>query len=128
MINTQLSIPFNIHSRENNLSSQIRLEEHRERLTGKCLIVLNVMLKGNEIWSDAAETRCFNENGERVLIGTGVKISSLPRRIKDLKEMGFAEWLHCRDDEDGYRHWFIRPENREKVLMKLLSKATVKAA
>jgi hypothetical protein len=127
-MNTQLTIPFNIHQRENNHSSQSHLEQNRQRLTGKCLIVLNVMLKGNEIWIDSAETRCYNEEGEMVLTGTGVKISSLPRRIKDLKEMGFIEWLHFRDAEDGYRHWFILPENREKVLMKLLSKATVKAA
>lgn len=127
-MNTQLSIPFNIHARENNPGSQSHLERNREGLTGKCLIVLNVMLKGHEIWSDAAETRCYDGEGQMVIPGTGVKISSLPRRIKDLKEMGFSEWLHYRDAEDGYRHWFILPENREKVLMKLLSKATLKAA
>lgn len=92
------------------------------------MIVLKVMIKGNEIWSDVAETKCFNEEGERVLIGTGVKISSFPRRILDLKEMGFREYLSYRDDDDGYRHWFIKSEHREKVLMILLNKATVKAA
>lgn len=123
----QLTIPFNIHQRENNHSSQAHLERNRESLTGKCLIVLNVMLKGNEIWSDAAETRCFDEEGNRVLDGTGVKISSLPRRIKDLKEMGLEEWMSY-EDKEGYRHWFIKPENREKVMMKLLNKGTLKAA
>ncbi len=123
----QLTIPFNIHQRENNHSSQAHLEKNRESLTGKCLIVLNVMLKGNEIWSDAAETRCFDEEGNRVLEGTGVKISSLPRRIKDLKEMGLEEWMSY-EDKEGYRHWFIKPENREKVMMKLLNKGTLKAA
>ncbi len=123
----QLTIPFNIHQRENNHSSQAHLERNRESLTGKCLIVLNVMLKGNDIWSDAAETRCFDEEGNRVLEGTGVKISSLPRRIKDLKEMGLEEWMSY-EDKEGYRHWFIKPENREKVMMKLLNKGTLKAA
>lgn len=123
----QLTIPFNIHQRENNHSSQAHLEKNRESLTGKCLIVLNVMLKGNEIWSDAAETRCFDEDGNRVSEGMGVKISSLPRRIKDLKEMGLEEWMSY-EDKEGYRHWFIKPENREKVMMKLLNKGTLKAA
>lgn len=123
----QLSIPFNIHQRENNEGSQAHLEKNRVALTGKCLIVLNVLLNGLEIWSDAAETRCYNEEGERVVPGTGVKISSLPRRIKDLKEMGFEEWIEY-EDKEGYRHWFIRAENREKLLKKLFDKAKVKAA
>lgn len=123
----QLSIPFNIHQRENNAGSQAHLEKNRVALTGKCLIVLNVMLNGLEIWSDAAETRCFDAEGKRVMEGTGVKISSLPRRIKDLKEMGLTEWLSY-EDKDGYRHWFIKPQNREKVLRKLFDKGTLKAA
>ena len=93
------------------------------------MIVLKVMLKGNEVWSDVAETRCFDEEGNRVLIGTGVKISSFPRRIKDLKDnVGLGQWLEYRDDEDGYRHWFIRKENHDKVREYLFNKATVKAA
>lgn len=120
----QLSIPFNIHQRENNASSQAHLEKNRVALTGKCLIVLNVLLNGLEIWSDAAETRCYNEEGEMVVAGTGVKISSLPRRIKDLKEMGLIEWIE-HEDKEGYRHWFIRKENKENVLGYLFKKATI---
>jgi hypothetical protein len=124
---TELTIPFNIHAIENNPASQQHLEKNRRNLTGKCLLVLNIMLNGHEVWSDAAETRCYDENGNKVTAGVGVKISSLPRRILDLKQMGLHQWI-SESYKDGYKHWFIKPEHREQVLMKLFNKGSLNAA
>ncbi len=63
-----------LHSRENNSHSQAILEENYERLNAKCQLTLDLLRKGVRLTVRSA------------LLDYG--ISSLPRRILDLKEKG----------------------------------------
>lgn len=78
-----------VHRLENNSRSQIYLDEKRQHFTKKCQQVFDLLMSGKEL----------------TVLGAAVDgISSLPRRIKDLKESGV-----CLSDKwrDGVKVYYM---------------------
>lgn len=76
----QLPLDFNAHASENNGSSKRHLEKNRDRFNAKCAEVYRRLMAGERL---------------TVLACANTGISSLPRRILDLKERGVEisdEW------------------------------------
>jgi hypothetical protein len=64
---------FDTHNIENNQESQKNLDENRDHFNNKCFIVFNWLMSGKEITA---------------LWAANEGVSSLPRRILDLKQNG----------------------------------------
>jgi len=86
----QLALDFT-HREENNHDSRRHLEENRERFSAQCKQVYDLLRSGVRLTVLSAIT----EYG----------ISSLPRRILDLKQAGI-EIRDCWIDRK-YKEWFI---------------------
>lgn len=66
---------FNVHKSENNGQSQLTLDLNRVHFANKCREVFELLAEGKHL---------------KVLDCAIMGISSLPRRIKDLTDMGFS--------------------------------------
>ena len=83
-----------VHSRENNAESQQHLDKNRKRFSRKCRELLVRLYAGERL---------------TVLSAANTGISSLPRRILDLKESGVLisdKW------ENGVKVWFMTEEQK----------------
>jgi hypothetical protein len=81
-----------LHLTENNPFSQGQLESRREHLTNNCQRVLELLKSGHHL------------NTKEVLIQ--YDISSLPRRILDLKNSGIKIEKYF-DDKGNYRYKLV---------------------
>lgn len=87
--------PFPVHVRENNRASEDFLNENRKDLSAKCELVLSLLKSGIRLTVKSA------------LVTYGV--SSLPRRILDLKEQGITiedQWVKI-NGQERFKEWFI---------------------
>ena len=94
-LSLDLSKPFPVHSRENNRESEDYLNENREALSAKCEKVLALLKSGVRLTVLGA------------MVNHGV--SSLPRRILDLKQAGIdipSVWVYV-DGKRSYKEWYI---------------------
>jgi hypothetical protein len=84
----QLPIDFTVHKAENNPASQKHLDANRAKFTAKCAEVYRRLMAGDRL---------------TVLACANAGISSLPRRILDLRERGV-----CISDEwqDGVKVYY----------------------
>jgi hypothetical protein len=90
----QLALDFT-HREENNYQSRKHLEENRERFSAQCRQVYDLLKSGVRLTVLSAIT----EYG----------ISSLPRRILDLKEAGIEikdRWMQ-EDGKNKYKEYYI---------------------
>lgn len=88
--------PLPVHIRENNRESEDFLNENRKELSAKCEKVLALLKSGIRLTVKSA------------LVNYGV--SSLPRRILDLKEAGVSiedEWVKI-EGKERFKEWFIK--------------------
>jgi len=89
-------IPVNFCNRvENNQESNAILQENKKRINRRCQEVLNIL-----------------KTGERLTVISAVKkydITSLPRRIKDLRDMAGIE-IKDREIGGGCKEWWIQKE------------------
>lgn len=98
-----------VHVRENNSSSEAHLNANRRKFTGDCAIVLSLLQKGNVITTKSIYMQW--------------DVSSLPRRIKDLRDEGR---VHIDDqpvlNEDGKTTrnlmWFMYDKLSEATKLK----------
>ena len=91
----QTEIDFPLHTRENNSESEQRLFSNRKHFSNKCKELLIRLCNGERLTVYDALVNCG--------------ISSLPRRILDLKQNGVAitdEWIK------GVKVWFITDEQK----------------
>jgi hypothetical protein len=110
-----------VHGKENNKESQTHLEENAQSFGEKCLKVYDLLKSGVRL------------TVENALVKHG--ISSLPRRILDLKERGAKgikdEWVKNKDGKNIYKQWYMQgtaaiPEvKKEKPAKK--NKPTIRA-
>lgn len=87
----QAEIDFEIHQRENNAESQAHLQENEFRFKKSCMKVLVRLCQGERL---------------TVLSAINSGISSLPRRVLDLREMGIpvkAQFLAG----DNFKTYFL---------------------
>lgn len=107
----QFSLDFQpVHLRENSPLSQSHLDANRERFTASCFEVLKALVKGLELTTDNAKELC----GTR----------SLPRRLKDLRDMGISisdEWILI-NGRKSHMKWYMSESDKSKSLEVLLSK------
>ena len=87
----QLALDFSPHRTENNYQSRKHLEENREKFNRQCQQVYDLLRSGVRLTVLSAIT----EYG----------ISSLPRRILDLKEAGVG--IRDRWIDKKYKEWWI---------------------
>ena len=95
---TQLHIDWTqvVHKRENNSESEQHLHENKYKFIGQCAYVKSLL-----------------ENGVRLTVVLAVevyKITSLPRRIKDLKSKGVpieTKWILDSDGKRSHVEYFI---------------------
>lgn len=85
------------HLRENNSDSQSHLQENEQKFSDQCLKVLKILNRGVKLTVASAM-----EHG----------ISSLPRRILDLRERNGIknikdEWVRNGDGKRLYKIWYI---------------------
>jgi hypothetical protein len=85
------------HLRENNKESQKHLEENAKKFSQQCLMVLEMLNQGVRLTVKKAVN-----NG----------ISSLPRRIKDLRDRNGIdyiqeEWVTDSNGKRLYKEWFM---------------------
>lgn len=91
----QLALDFSCHRDENNHDSRRHLEENRQRFSDQCQQVYSLLLSGVRLTVLSAIT----EYG----------ISSLPRRILDLKESGIEIkdcWIEI-NNKRAYKEWYL---------------------
>lgn len=97
------------HLHENNKESQTHLEENEQKFSQQCLKVLELLNQGKRL---------------TVLNAGGYGISSLPRRIKDLRDRNqvkniIDEWVKDHKGKKLYKEWFIvvttRPTKKSVV-------------
>lgn len=98
----QASLDFSVHFRENNVESQLHLDAKRGHFTAKCSEVYRRLMAGERL----TVLGCANSG-----------VSSLPRRILDLKqsgvrvsdawESGCKVWFLSADDL-AFNHWTFR--------------------
>lgn len=96
-----------VHRRENNSSSEKHLNDNRRKFTGDCAIVLSLLHKGMKLTTYSALVQW--------------QVSSLPRRILDLKEAGIDiedDWQMSPDKKvTRNKVWFL-PANRKSFFEK----------
>lgn len=114
----QLTIEFApLHKSENNFDSQSFLDEHRGKFTLNCWKVLIRLLCGERL--TVAGTAQLGEG----------HISSLPRRVKDLKDRWQVPvqdaWIKDDDGKRLYKVYFIAEEDRLFIADKILNKTGV---
>lgn len=68
-----------VHHIENNADSQATLNEFKQRITNDCRKVLNLLLAKHELTVLKCAIGIYHE-------GNHIRISSLPRRVKDLTD------------------------------------------
>jgi hypothetical protein len=106
MSSQQLRLEFNpVHVRENNAISQAFIELHRFKFNGKCKTVLDRLVEGEYM---------------TVLHAANTGISSLPRRIKDLRDFGVV--ISQRKLENGTAEYYMSASDKEQTLKNLLRK------
>ncbi len=91
----QLALDFSCHRNENNHDSRRHLEENREHFSAQCQQVYSLLSSGIHL----TVFRAMTEYG----------ISSLPRRILDLKESGIEikdAWVKT-DSKERWKEYFI---------------------
>ena len=103
MIPIQMEIEFHanrfdfVHKKENNAGSETNLNANRSRFNRKCQQVFDMLMEGQEL----------------TVLGCAIKgISSLPRRILDLREKGIIisdRW------ENGVKVYYIAQENKTQT-------------
>lgn len=86
-------IEFDLHTMENNTSSQLHLDSNREHFTKKCELVYNWLMSGREI---------------TVLQAANEGVASLPRRLKDLRESGVKI---SERSQNRIKVWYCTPED-----------------
>jgi hypothetical protein len=94
-LSLDLSKPFPVHSRENNRESEDFLNENRESFSANCEKVLALLKSGVRLTVKDA------------IVNHGV--SSLPRRILDLKQAGIEikdAWISV-EGKRGFKEWYI---------------------
>src|SRR5688572_15654283 len=96
-MNRQLDIEYDsvVHLHENNIESQEHLDNNRHKFNQKCKIVFGWLISGRRI---------------KVLEAAIEGVSSLPRRIKDLKDKGVLisdEWA------GDVKEWFMDKDQIE---------------
>lgn len=92
---TQLELDFSPHRQENNYQSRRHLEENREKFSAQCQQVHDLLQSGIRLTVLSAIT----EYG----------ISSLPRRILDLKEEGVEvrdRWIEI-EGKRSHKEWYM---------------------
>jgi hypothetical protein len=109
MQGVQLSIEFNpVHVIENNALSQAFLDANRFKFNTKCKEVFQRLIEGERM---------------TVLEAANTGISSLPRRIKDLREFGIRisdNWIKKGNSE--VIEYFMSAEDRTVALENLVRK------
>lgn len=100
---------FEVHRFESSFESQIHLDENRVKFSQQGKKVFNMLLNGKEL------------SVYEALVNSG--ISSLPRRILDLKQNGVVisdKWILNDDGKRLHKVWFMIDFqikfNREKFL------------
>lgn len=89
----QASIDFAVHRRENSPESQRHLDAKRGHFTAKCAVVYQRLMAGERL----TVLGCANSG-----------VSSLPRRLLDLKQSG----VHVSDAwENGCKVWFLSADD-----------------
>lgn len=90
----QISFNFDPHPWENNSESQTNLETNKDKFSKKCRIVFNLLMDGEKL---------------TVLGCANLGISSLPRRILDLKqnEVKISDYW-----ENGVKVYFLTASDR----------------
>lgn len=84
-----------IHDRENNSESDQHLKENSKKFSAQCLKVLQLFLDGKRL---------------TVLSAYGYGISSLPRRVLDIKENGISvddKWITDENGKRLHKEYFI---------------------
>lgn len=94
-----------IHSKENNPESQQHLNDNKVKFTKGCLKVLELLRQGKILTTMNAP---------------GYGILSLPRRIKDLRDLnGIKISERWQTDENGrhlIKEWFLEPKTESENL------------
>lgn len=83
---------FEVHRFENSAESQINLDTNRSHFNHKCTVVFNWLMQGEQL------TALWAANNS---------VSSLPRRILDLKQNGVLisdKWV------DRVKVWYMDPD------------------
>ncbi len=97
------------HIWENNEESQKFLEENADKFGEQCLKIMRLLFQGKKL---------------TVIIAVSHGITSLPRRIKDLRDRNNVtcikdEWVFDGNGKKLYKQWFIniakRPLKKEVV-------------
>lgn len=86
-----------VHTKENNRESLDYLNENRDRIVKSCRKVFDRLMRGERL---------------TVVFATLNGMSSLPRRIMDLRDAGFLikdEWV----SNENHKEWFMTPEQIE---------------
>ncbi len=92
-----------IHGKENNNDSQIFYDKNKTRLSGQAVEVYRHLIKGNQL---SNENPIFSNESYKT-----VRCGHLPRRIADIKEVGFL--INSIRKESGFVTYFMSKENIE---------------
>jgi hypothetical protein len=105
----QFEMNFDVHLLENNAQSQIHLDENRDKFS----------IQGTKVYSILMNAETLTVADALIYHG----ISSLPRRILDLKQAGVLItdiWITNQYGKRTHKAWFMTEEqrkyNREKFL------------
>lgn len=109
----QLILEFNpLHGKENNALSQAFLDEHRIKFNNKCKQTFERLIAGERL---------------TVLHAANTGISSLPRRIKDLREFGVIisdEWIVVNESE--VIRYYMTEADKAATLKNIIAKIQLK--
>lgn len=99
-----------VHVRENTQTNEDHLNANRRKFTGDCAIILSLLQKGQVITSKGVYMQW--------------NVSSLPRRIKDLRDHGGVDNIEDQNilNDDGRttrnKIWFMRDRLSEETKAK----------
>lgn len=97
-----------VHVRENNSTSEAHLNENRRKFTGDCAIVLSLLQKGHVISTKSVYMQW--------------NVSSLPRRIKDLRDEGGIhideQSITGKGGKSRNKIWFMREHLSEETAIR----------
>lgn len=95
---SQTEILFDVHKRENNAESQGHLDINREHFSAQCKRVYDYLMNGGRLTVYSAIV--------------GLRISSLPRRLKDLKDKGVRISDRWVGEKETNKEWFMSTEDK----------------